>query len=239
MTVPWLEEFVADSAARLLALPQEGAPSYLRGRGVTAAYQDAYQVGWVAQPTARTASPAFWTWLQRYGWESFVFPLRDPFGAVTGIVLRSYAQKSYQNFVAVPKDLCPPCFGLHVALPSAYQTKRMVLVEGIFDYFAVRPFTEAVIAQLTSRPSRLLQRLLSRYVTRVVMLADMDTVGRRSAYRLAGQQPPLEYQAPHETKFPKLMLPPFHVVVPAYSAHDPSDLWTAGKTDELQRLCAL
>lgn len=115
----------------------------------------------------------------------------------------------------------------------------MVLVEGIFDYFAVRPYTEAVVASLTSVPSTLLRRLLTRYVTKVVTLADMDKAGRRAAYRLAGVPVPPEYREERDRVQTKVFDTPFHVVIPAYSAHDPSDLAAEGKFDELRRLCQL
>lgn len=240
MSIPWLEEFVEDCAVRQLQLPSgHKARQYLLSRGVTGDYQVSYRVGWLEVPTAKQATPEFWAWLQRYGWESYVFPMTDPFGAVTGLVLRSLPEKRYQNFVVYPKDLCPPCFGLHTALPVMFQTQTCVLVEGIFDYFAVRPFTSAVLAQLTSIPSTLLRRLLARYVTKVIALADMDLTGRRAAYKLAGVQVPPEYREAKDKGLGKLTPPPFHVVVPAYSAHDPSQLWEQGKTDELQRLVRL
>ena len=166
--IAWLDEFVSDCATRLAQLPPTHAVrTYLAGRAVSPAYQASYRVGWLEVPTAQHATPEFWTWLQRYGWESYVFPLTDPWGAVTGVVLRSLPEKRYQNYIAYPKDLCPPCFGLHTALPVMFQTQQVVLVEGVFDYFAVRPFTPAVLAQLTSIPSLLLRRLLARYVTKV------------------------------------------------------------------------
>jgi hypothetical protein len=236
----WLDQFVAESAARLQALPPDGPErGYLQGRGVTLAYQADYALGWLRVPEATTATPAFWTWLSRWGWESFVFPLRDPLGAVTGVVLRSLASKRYENYIVTPKELCPPAFGLDVALPVAFTTKRVILVEGIFDYFALRHFTEAVVAQLTSIPSLLLQQCLGRYCTKVVSLADMDKAGRRAAYRLAGVAPPPEYREPNDPVAPRLRAPRYHVVVPAYSAHDPADLLAAGKLDELRRLSQL
>jgi DNA primase len=240
MRIDWLEEVVTDSVARLQALPSShAAVGYLQARGVSPAYQQEYRVGWLEVPTATRSTPAFWEWLQKYGWESYVFPLTDPWGATTGIVVRSLPAKRYQNFIAYPKELCPPCFGLHTALPVMFQTQTCVLVEGIFDYFAVRPFTSGVLAQLTSIPSALLRRLLARYVTKVVALADMDTTGRRAAYRLAGVPVPPEYREPKDRIQARIIPQPFHVVVPAYSAHDPSELWAQGKTAELARLVRL
>jgi hypothetical protein len=62
--------------------------------------------------------------------------------------------------------------------------------------------------------------------------------GRRAAYRLAGVPVPVEYRDAKD-RCMRLDPPPFHVVVPAYSAHDPADLLAEGKVEELQRLVRL
>lgn len=188
---------------------------------------------------ATVAPPEFWTWLTRWGWDSIVFPMTDPFGAVTGIVLRGLNTKRYENYVAYPKDLCPPCFGLHIGLPAAYYSKRMILTEGVFDYLAIVPFAKDSLASLTSIPSTLLRRMLARYVTKVVTLADMDKAGRRAAYRLAGVPVPEAYREVKDKLQTRVHAPPYHVVIPAYSEHDPADLLRAGKFEELQRLARL
>lgn len=238
--IPWLEAFVRDAHVQLAAMATtHPAREYLVSRGVTLAYQIDYRVGWIGTPQVSTCTPEFWKWLQRYGWDSFVFPLTDPFGQVTGVVLRSFTSKKYENFIVYPKELCPPCFGLHVALPEAFKSQRMILTEGVFDYFAIRPFAPDVVAQLTSIPSMGLRRLLARYVTKVITLADMDKAGRRAAYRLAGVPVPLQFAEDRDKVQTRVHPPPFHVVIPSYSAHDPSDLLAAGKVSELQRLVSL
>lgn len=237
---PWLANFVATCAARLQAQgPGHLASRYLASRGVEAPAVRAYQLGWLPDPhEIELCTPEFWEWIKRHGWEKLVFPLTDPLGTVVGVQLRSPHEKGYRDFLAVPTELCPLAFGLHVALPTAFQTRRLVLVEGVFDYFALAPYAPDTVAMLTSTASLSMRRLISRYAVLVVCLTDMDAPGRRGAYKLAGLPIPVEYARPKDitNRVPKP--PPYQVVFPMYTEHDPADLWKAGKLDELQRLAA-
>lgn len=238
--IPWLDQFVTDAAQRLQTLPPlHDARLYLPSRGVSPPRQIEYRIGWLDSPTVQRCTPEFWTWLQKYGWWSFVFPLTDAFGAVTGVVLRSLSTKRYENFLAYPKELSPPCFGLHTALPVAFQSQRLLVTEGIFDFFALREFAVDVVACLTAIPSRGLRRVMARYTARVVCLTDMDKPGRRGAYSLAGLPVPPEYADPKDKVKTRITPPPFQVLIPAYSAHDPSDLLQGGRSAELRRLASL
>lgn len=235
--IPWLESFVETCAARLP--DQKAAGQYLVSRGVGPIQAATYRLGWLPSPHEIPAcTPEFWTWVSRYGWDKLVFPLTNPFGAVIGLQLRSLTEKGYRDFLAVKPELCPPTFGLHVALPAAFVSKRLVLVEGVFDYFAVVPYAPETLAMLTSTASLAVRRLIARYAQQVVCLTDMDAPGRRGAYKLAGLPIPLMYARPKDitTRVPKP--PPYHVVFPPYTEHDPGDLWKAGKTHELRRLAS-
>lgn len=238
--IPWLETLVTEAHARLMALPeQHEARTFLTGRGVAAPYWPAYRIGWFPDPGVVTACSAqAWDWLRKYGWSCVVFPLTDPLGQVIGVQFRSPNGKVYREFLAQPSELCPPAFGLHIALPVAFRTGRLILVEGVFDYFAMRPFTEEVVAIMTGAVSLSMRRLIARYVKRVVCLTDMDAPGRRGAYRLAGLPVPDPWRMAEDATRRPPPTPPYHVIIPAYSEHDPSDLLKAGKTAELQRLAA-
>lgn len=240
MAIPWLESFVAASHTALQALPPaHPARAYLASRGVSEALLTAYRVGWVPSPQVAECSPKFWDWIRKYGWDRMLFPLTDPFGAVIGLQLRSLKDKSYEDFLAQPTELCPGTFGLHTALPVAFETGKLVLVEGVFDYFAVRQVTPGVLGLLTSNASLSVKRMLSRYLQRCVCLFDMDAAGRRGACRLAGLPVPEQYQKPTDKTARQTPVPPYQVVIPAYTEHDPADLLKAGKRDELQRLVNL
>ena len=233
----WLDDVVADSADRMAALPwHHPAKSYLRGRGVQDEWITSYRLGWMEQPTARACTPDFWTWLHKIGWAKILFPLTDPLGAVIGVQLRAPATGRYTDFLLAPRELHIPTFGLHVALPAAWSSGRLILVEGVFDYFATRAHTTDVVAILTSAVSMRVRQLIQRYASTVVVLTDMDGPGRRGAYRFAGLPIPKEWQRPEDALAKVPPVPPYHVIIPTYSEHDPDDLRKHGKTEELQRL---
>lgn len=237
--VPWLDSLVSAASQRLLQLPEaHPARAYLRGRGVTDEWLRTYRIGWLDQPQQiQHCTTEFWAWALRYGWERMVFPLTDPWGFAFGLQVRHLREKGFENWVDPRgRRLTPVCFGLHVALPAAYASRRMVIVEGVFDYFAVRPYTEDVLALLTSTVSQAHRKLLSRYCQQVVCLLDMDVPGRRGCVKLAGLPLPADLRQPRDPVVGRPKLPPFRVVFPPYSEHDPDDLRKAGKVIELLRL---
>lgn len=237
MIAPWLEEVVSDAAARMAALPwHHPARAYLRERGVRDEWIASYRLGWMPSPEARHATPEFWAWLLKTGWDKIVFPMTDAQGQVIGVQLRSAADKRYGDFLLQPRDLYMPSFGAHVALPAAWSSQRLILVEGVFDYFAVRAYAPDVIALMTATASASMRRLVARYATSVVSLLDMDGPGRRASYKLAGLPCPPEWQRPEDKTAKVPPTPPYLVTIPAYTEHDPDDLRKVGKVEELQRL---
>jgi hypothetical protein len=119
-----------------------------------------------------------------------------------------------------------------------FHSQRVVLVEGVFDYFAVVKHAPDVVAALTANVSIRLKQLIARYCTMAIALFDMDASGRRGALRLAGLPLPPELRKPEDVSLRTPPVPPFQVWVPTYSEHDPDDLRRAGKTAELQKLVA-
>lgn len=234
----WLDEVVAQAHQRLLATdPAHPARMYLTQRGVTAQDLLTYRIGYFGeQLNIQRCTPDFWTWVCRYGYERLVFPMTDPFGTPVGIQVRHLGDKGYENFTLKPREIYHPCFGLHVALPAMYQSQRVVLVEGIFDYFAAVKVAPDTLATLTANVSRLTKQWIARYCTMAVALFDMDATGRRGAYRLAGLEVPAQWRKPEDVTLKKPWTPPYQVLIPSYTEHDPADLLRAGKLEELQRL---
>jgi DNA primase len=235
----WLDETVERAHAALMACgPAHPARQYLAARGVIGDTEIArYRLGyWAEPPAVSTCTPEFWDWSRRYGWSRLVFPLTDGLGGVIGMQVRHLGDKGYENFVLKPRDLYVPLFGLHVALPEMYARERCVLVEGVFDYFAVLPYAPDVLCTLTSNVTLSVRRLLARYVSLVVCLYDMDLPGRRGAYKMAGLPIPEAYRKPEDVTVRPKALPPYTVLLPNYTEHDPDDLRKAGKGAELQRL---
>lgn len=234
----WLTSVATRAHQRLLATdPSHPARQYLARRGVTPAEIQTYTLGFFAADfEVQSCTPEFWAWYTRYGYERLVFPMTDPFGAVVGLQVRHLGDKGYEDFTLKPRERYLPCFGLHVALPTMFTSQRVVLVEGVFDYFALVKVAPDTLCTLTANVSRLQKQLIARYCALAIPLFDMDAVGRRGCYRLAGLPVPEEFRQPQDISLRTPPTPPFEVLIPAYSEHDPAILLEKGKLDELRRL---
>ena len=207
---PWLRSLVLHGAATLPQVPQ--AVAYLEGRGVPLALAQSHGIGWVPDetPCPDGSGPEFTIWQRKFLRSRLVFPITDGLGRVIGLQTRRLDEKVYRTYYAVSRDIYPPAFGLASSMPHIFETGHCVLVEGPFDYFAVRAAgATTALALLTGTPSRALLALLRRYVTHVVALLDMDEPGRHGVARLTQELTPRGMT----------------VAAPSYPAHDPGDFW--------------
>lgn len=161
----------------------------MEGRGVSLDLAAQHQVGALV-PITHGTKP-FLTWAKRYWptWGGLLFPLRDPLGGLTGFQLRRLpsalepGQNVYTDFTLTSAH--PRVFGLADAMPHVWQSQRVVLVEGVFDYFGVRVTgTQDVVANLTANVAGPMRRFLARYARLVVALLDTDPTGRSAAVKL-------------------------------------------------------
>lgn len=208
---PWLRALVQQGVETLPGQPQ--AVAYLERRGVSLEQAEAHRLGWLPEewPCPEGAGPEFIGWQRKYLRQRLVFPITDGRGRITGLQTRRLEEKVYRTYYAVSRDVYPPAFGVGQSMVQIFATGHCVLVEGPFDYLAVRAAgATTALAQLTGSPSEGLLTLLRRYVTHVVALLDMDEPGRHGVARLTRA---LE---PHGIT----------VAAPSYPAHDPSDFWS-------------
>jgi|PlaIllAssembly_1097288.scaffolds.fasta_scaffold00152_3 DNA primase len=215
---PWLEQIITDATAHLPAEPEKVA--YLKGRGVPLEEAIAHRLG--ALPAGYPVAACTKEFLDWQRWSlrgRLLFPITSPLGDVIGLQSRRLDEKRYQTFYAGSRQVYPPAFGMALAADAIYEREQAVVVEGIFDYFAVRAAgVPNTIALLTSHPTKVVLRFLDRYVRRACILTDMDEVGRESAERIVGRRREWE------------------VVVPTYPAHDPADWLAAGGLPAMRRL---
>lgn len=217
---PWLEQAVADATVALPSAPAMVA--YLQSRGVSLELAARYRVGALPRDyRLRAATAAFASWESWALRERLLFPITSPLGDVVGLQSRKLDEKRYQTFYAGSRQVYPPVFGFNVAADLIYEREQVVVVEGIFDLFAVAVAgVPNVVALLTSHPTRVILQFFDRYVRRVCLLTDMDKTGRDAALRVVSRERPWE------------------VVVPEYPAHDPSDWLKAGGEPAMRRLLA-
>jgi DNA primase len=219
----WLEKIVTDAHDGIYA---SEAQSYLHSRGLTLEEMRMHQIGYVppAGMIIAESSEDFSTWSQQFLHSCLVFPMHSMLGDVIGLQVRDIGDQShtrpYKQFYLHHRDLHPYFFGLPHALPHVYRTGYLIIVEGIFDYFAVRTVTPNVVAVMTSGVPVACKRFFNRFCGRVVALLDMDEPGREGAQRLADSSEGQNYQ----------------VVIPTYSEKDPAELLKAGKHSELTKL---
>jgi DNA primase len=217
---PWLEQVIADATAHLPAEPPMVA--YLQGRGVPLDVALAHRLGALPKTYTLTAcTKEFLDWQRWALRDRLLFPITSSLGEVIGIQSRRLDEKRYQTFYAGSRQVYPPVFGMALAADAIYEREQAVMVEGIFDYFAVLAAgVPNTLALLTSHPTRVTLRFLDRYVHRACLLTDMDEVGREAAGRIVGRDRHWE------------------AVVPEYPAHDPADWLAAGGLPAMRRLLA-
>lgn len=205
MILPWLTQIAADGTAALASHAE--AIAYLRRRGVVDEEFASHQLGMLpGDYTVQAGTPEFAAWQQWYLRGRLLFPITATIGDVVGLQTRALGDKKHQMFYGASREVFAPAYGLGAAADLMYARQQVVVVEGMFDYFAVRRAgVENVIALMTSHSNKTLNRLLGRYCKRVIALLDMDKAGRDGLSSLLWDRS-------------------FEVHAPIYPANDPADL---------------
>ena len=216
----WLDAFVEAAHAGLTGDRELEA---LWGRGCTDEQIALYRVGYLPGiPSGIDYPKEFVAWA-RVGHkleDVFVLPLTNSLGQVKGVQFRHVERKAkgYTDYF-VAKDE-PAYFGLAQAMPSVWESKRALLVEGAFDLFPVQRIFPFAIPTMTSTVSSAFLRFLRRNVREVWFGYDMDSAGRKGA---------LEFVKEHRQEFERVRTPQFPTIrfSDGKRAKDPSDLWEA------------
>lgn len=219
--LPWLTKIAADGHAALAQHPD--AVAYFRRRGVTDLEMISHQLGMLPPEYAvATCTAEFAEWQRWYLRGRLLFPITASTNDIIGFQTRAIADKKHQMFYGTSREVFAPCYGLGQAANLMYEREQVVVVEGMFDYFAVRRAgVENVIALMTSHSNKTVNKLLGRYCKRVIALLDMDTIGRDGVSSLMYGHPA------------------YHVLTPVYPANDPADLiQMTGGLDLLKALVA-
>jgi DNA primase len=224
----WLNKIIGDAQNEFLSseLPEVVfARDFLRQRGVSESDLQPHGIGFAGSSfKVVECAEDFIPWSQQFLHNCIVFPLYNMLGEVIGMQIRIIGEQGhtrpYKQYYAYHRDIFPYFYGLPQALPHVYQTGYLIVVEGIFDYFAVRRITPNVMAVLTSGVPVACKRFFNRFTKRVVALLDMDLPGREGAERLARDSEGQNYS----------------VTIPTYSEKDPSALLEKGKLSEIERI---
>jgi len=218
----WLDDVIADAHAALLNDAEaEPGRRLLSERGVPQEQWIRERLGFAHRPV-KACSREFARWSGSSFSRRLVFPLYSTLGGVIGLQTRPTTEKFYQTYIEPALKIHPVLFGLPNALPVIWDTRQVVIVEGVFDQLAMtRHGIANAVAVMTANVPVASRVFFSRYTRRVTALLDMDKPGRVGASRL--QQAALREES-------------YTVVIPTYSAHDPDDWCKSGRVHEIQHL---
>lgn len=196
----WLDDLLGAAHDFLLTHDDAArARAYLETRGVTEDGWRSHGIGWSAPSISISAcSKEFADWFPKFWFTRLVFPIRNALGQPIGLVTRPLPspdpdqKRTYQQFYLYADDRFPYLYGLDQAMPEIWRTRQVVIVEGVFDYLALRTVAPNTVAILTAGVPNSARRFFKRYVKRVWSVLDMDAAGRFGSYRLAGLEPPVE-----------------------------------------------
>ena len=213
----WLEDFVINTAH---ALDERGREA-LYARGVTDDQIALYQIGWLDRKLPELEYPKSfldWSFQGKKLDDVFVLPLTNAVGEIKGLQFRHVEpdKKGYMDFIPTKGEAI--LFGLGQAMTSAWESNRILLVEGAFDLFPLQRYFPEVVATLTAHMVESLVRVFRRIGVKDLWLGyDNDKTGRDSVLQL-NKQYGKEFSV-HALLFPK------EPMVNGKITKDPSDLW--------------
>lgn len=222
----WLKQIIGDAHATLLKTSADSrARVFLQGRGVSETEIVTHNIG-LADPSLilPECTQDFLKWHQQFYRDSIVFPMYSMMGEDIGMQIRSLDPnehtRPYKQYYSYHRDIFPYFYGLPQAIDHVYKSGYLIVVEGVFDYFAVRHVTPNVMAVLTAGVPVACKRFFNRFCTRIVAMLDMDNPGREGANRLARDAEGQNYS----------------VTIPTYTEKDPGELYRKGKLKEIERI---
>jgi DNA primase len=214
----WLEVLTQYAQSRLGDREREA----LYTRGVNDEQINLFRLGYLDQDLPQLDDGGLFTekyrgthWLH----DSFVLPLTNTLGQVKGLQLRhvDVSQKGYSHFS--PYEDEPVLFGLAQAVPHAWESRAIYLVEGGFDLFPIQRVCPNIIATLTNRLTDQVARTLRRFVDELWLAYDMDPKGREAVARVYKQHGQ-NFEKIHDIRFPRLP-----TLDGKARVKDPAELW--------------
>lgn len=217
----WLDDFIGFSQQSLSGDRElEG----LWGRGVTDDQIRNFGVGYVdvLPQEFRKVDEFYRDWWARGRFtDVYVFPLTNTLGQVKGVQVRRVDRdvKGYSDWFLIKDE--PILFGLSQATPSIWSTQRVVLVEGVFDFFPVQRVYPETVSTLTSDVSSPFVRILKRLVREVWFCYDFDKAGFKGVRDFTDNHLQAFERVFSSSKFPRVKM------ASGKLAKDPSDAWEA------------
>ena len=159
--------------------------------------------------------------------DSYVLPLTNPLGVVSGFQFRSVDKttKGYLDYFLVRDE--PVLFGLGQAIPHMWSSDSACVVEGVFDLFPVQRVLPYTVSTITAKVTDLMLRWLFRLVHKVYLFYDADSTGRSACWEFVKEHRS-EFELLHVMEYPRGV-----ILSNGKPVKDPADLWEAWGDDTL------
>lgn len=223
----WLDDLAAYAQTNLTDAVRDA----LYVRGVSDEQIAEYRIGYLDRKLPDlVGADSFFSWSHQGARldDVLVFPLTSTLGVIHGFQFRHVdrARKGYLDFIPY-KEECV-LFGLAQAMPYAWRTGKIWLVEGAFDLFPIQRHLPGVVATLTARVPESLVRVMRRMVRQVWVGYDVDAAGRAAAADFARSYG-------REFRVETVYYPQACVVGSSRPTKDPGELWEAWGDEQVGR----
>jgi DNA primase len=221
----WADDLVDYAQGNLDERVQEA----LWCRGVSPAQILEFKLGHLDGILPSGVPPAFREWAHDGSKlkDSYVLPLTNPLGVVSGFQFRSVTKsnKGYLDYFLVRDE--PVLFGLGQAIPHIWSMDSVCVVEGAFDLFPVQRVLPYTISTITAKVTEDLLRWLFRLVRKVYLFYDADSTGRSACREFAREYHP-DFDLVQVMEYPRGV-----TLSNGKPVKDPADLWEAWGDDLL------
>jgi DNA primase len=164
------------------------AKEYLRSRGVTEEEIIELKLGYsrvISVPKEESAD--YETFIKEtYRGKAFeqkiIFPIYDPIGRVIGLFGRAIDTKEFKFWLTAEAKFMGAFVGLYHALPHVYETGKVFVVEGPFDWVAFRKVYKNTVGAMTAGLSDAQYEILSFFAEKIVTVFDSDKAGNYATF---------------------------------------------------------
>jgi len=171
------------------------ALDYLHNRGLSDEDIETYKLGYsTVLAVASDGSEEYKKFMEETSrGQAFVkkitFPIWDQLGQAVGLLGRGIETKEFKFFLTAEAKFSGAFFGLYHALKSIYELNRVFVVEGPFDFFALKKVLPNTVASLTAELTQSQYNILKLYTDNIVTVFDSDGPGRAATARAKARDP--------------------------------------------------